>query len=106
MNADICDLDERLARYVPEPLRYPCRCWHLHVIEDPGDPVVQTQMKVFLFTHLLHWIEVMSLLGEIHNVFSVLRDMKAWFEVSSDLMSVSAGIDQILAFCYIAPSRI
>jgi hypothetical protein len=81
-NSEILDLDERLNRYLTEDLRYACRFWHQHLedVQDPDDDTYN-QAKGFFFTHLLHWIEVMSLLDDINGVFMALKDMTTWFQV-------------------------
>ncbi|KIM74793.1 hypothetical protein PILCRDRAFT_693732 [Piloderma croceum F 1598] len=80
-NSEILDLDERLNRHLTEDLQYSCRFWHRH-LQDVHHPDNDTynQAKRFFFTHLLHWIEVMSLLDDINGVFLVLKDTKTWFQ--------------------------
>jgi hypothetical protein len=76
-NSEIHGLDERLNRYLTEDLRYACHFWHRHLedVQDPDDDTYN-QAKGFFFTHLLHWIKVMSLLDDM---FLALKDMKTWF---------------------------
>jgi hypothetical protein len=51
---------------------------------DRGDDVgLHEQAEAFLFTHLLHWIEVMSLVGDVESVITVLEAVNVWFQVSS-----------------------
>jgi hypothetical protein len=81
-NSEIPDLDERLHKYLTEHLRYACGFWNRH-LEDVADDDVGAfdQAKEFLLTHLLHWIEVMSLLNDINGVLMTLRAIKPWFQV-------------------------
>jgi hypothetical protein len=81
-NSEIPDLDESLNRYLTEDLRYACRFWHRHLedVQDVDDDTYN-QAKRFFFTHLLHWIEVMSLLDDINGVFLALKAMQTWFQV-------------------------
>ena len=81
-NSEISDLQERLNKYLTEPLRYACVYWHRHLedIKD-DDHEIWDQVKRFMLTHLLHWIEVMSLLNDTNSVFVVLNDLKHWFQV-------------------------
>jgi hypothetical protein len=81
-NSEILDLDERLNKYLTEHLRYACGFWNRH-LEDVADDDVGAfdQAKEFLLTHLLHWIEVMSLLNDINGVLMTLRALKPWFHV-------------------------
>ena len=82
-NSEIMDLDQRLDKHLPEHLRYACRLWHWHLADIVESNDVYNQVKRFLFTHLLHWIEVMSLLDDTHGVFLALKDMASWLQVSS-----------------------
>jgi hypothetical protein len=83
-NSEIVDLEERLDKYLPEHLRYACRSWHWHLAGIADGHDVYNQAKGFLFTHLLHWIEVMSLLDDMDGVYLALEYMRSWFQVRSD----------------------
>jgi hypothetical protein len=66
LNSDVTYLHDRLTLCIPESLRYAC-CFfaqHLYDSSNPGD-MIMDKLNLFLTTHLLHWIEAMSLLGEI-----------------------------------------
>jgi hypothetical protein len=69
-NRAVADLEERLARAVPSELRYACQYWHIHlqhagVFSDSGLLAV---LETFCTRHLLHWVEVLSLLNKLPNV--------------------------------------
>jgi hypothetical protein len=66
LNSDVTDLDDRLTLYIPESLRYACRFFAQHIYDssNPGETIAD-KLNLFLKSHLLHWIEAMSLLGEI-----------------------------------------
>ncbi|KAJ7255287.1 hypothetical protein C8J57DRAFT_1721846 [Mycena rebaudengoi] len=83
LNSEVTDLAERLTKYIPEHLRYACRFWGSHIFHS-GDGVEEMGEKTrqFFFTHLLHWIEVMSLLGEFNVAFSTIEAVNKWFESS------------------------
>jgi hypothetical protein len=81
-NVEVSDLNERLYECLPKHLEYACIYWSRHLIHVPNtDSTVYDHAKRILFTHLLHWIEVMSLLGKIDNVFVALKDTTEWFQV-------------------------
>ena len=82
-NSEIIDLDERLNKHLPEHLQYACRSWHWHLAEITESSDVYNRVKGFLFTHLLHWIEVMSLLDDIDSIYPALGYMKSWLQVCS-----------------------
>jgi hypothetical protein len=66
LNSDITDLHACLPRHIPESLRYACRFFAQHINDSSnlGDMITH-KLTLFLTSHLLHWIEAMSLLGEI-----------------------------------------
>jgi hypothetical protein len=66
-NSEVADLEERLACAVPLELRYACQYWHIHlqyagVFSDSGLLAV---LETFCARHLLHWVEVLSLLNKL-----------------------------------------
>ncbi|KAJ7255289.1 hypothetical protein C8J57DRAFT_1721849 [Mycena rebaudengoi] len=83
LNSEVTDLAECLTKYIPGHLRYACRFWGSHFVQS-GDSVEEMgeATKRFFFTHLLHWIEVMSLLGEFDVAFSTIEAVNKWFESS------------------------
>ncbi|KAH7919545.1 YVTN repeat-like/Quino protein amine dehydrogenase [Leucogyrophana mollusca] len=81
MNSDIVGLDQRLKEKMPEHIRYSCSYWHLHLADVPGVHLgLYEEAKTFLFTHLLHWFEVMSLRGDVDGIFIALNRVKPWFQ--------------------------
>jgi NACHT domain len=92
MNADIEDLDARRERYIGGGLEYACRSWVRHVCfglrdgHDFGDVI--KVMDDFLRHHLLEWLEVLSIVGDLRCAIQSLHDLIAWFvEVSVPLFS-------------------
>lgn len=70
-NDEVADLDDRLAQSVSPQLRYACRFWSSHIVlsssQLPKD--VLDRLDFFCRKHLLHWVEVLSLINEV----SILR---------------------------------
>ncbi|KAJ7328017.1 hypothetical protein DFH08DRAFT_1026097, partial [Mycena albidolilacea] len=63
---EISDISTRIATHIPLHLQYACRHWAYHILN--GDPTtVMELLEKFLSKHLLHWIEVCSLLGDLRN---------------------------------------
>jgi hypothetical protein len=84
MNADILDLDDRLSRYIPEDLQYACRFWAEHLYKSPiDDSELYEMVRVFMFDHLLHWLEVLSLLCVLDGAVITLRTAQSWVKVIS-----------------------
>jgi hypothetical protein len=82
LNSEILDLDERLREHLPEHLRYACIYWcqHLEAIPVEHSDVCEFA-KGFFRVHLLHWIEVMSLLDHTDHVQLALSKAESWFQV-------------------------
>jgi hypothetical protein len=73
LNSDVADLDQRLDRNVSVQLRYACKHWHVHVqLAGCFHPNVITALDIFCTKHLLHWLELLSL---INHVPVTLRDL-------------------------------
>jgi hypothetical protein len=75
-NADIPNLSSRIERNLSRPFRYACRFWAIHLSEGRGDSV-RRLFRDFFYQHLLHWVEVMSLL-DYNSVFSLLERATDW----------------------------
>jgi hypothetical protein len=86
LNVDILDLSSRIETYLSPHLRYACRFWTIHLSRAKATEVVTVQQlfRDFFYQHLLHWIEVMSLL-EYNSVFSLLDRAAEWAHVMSFL---------------------
>jgi hypothetical protein len=87
LNSEIADINERLNKYLAEHLRYACVHWSQH-LEDVADEHsnVYRLAKGFFFSHLLHWIEVMSLLNATFSIFVSLNQTKSWLQVCSAIL--------------------
>lgn len=82
LNYEVTDLDHRLEGNVPEHLIYACLYWVQHLTDLPDDSSgLYNKVRAFLFLHLLHWLEVMSLLNMIDAAFAMLQSVKHWFQV-------------------------
>lgn len=93
LRQDICDLskpgtlrsevkEETVAGSVSPELRYACRYWVEHVERSQQSIVDGDAVHVFLQTHLLHWLEAMSLMGETGQCVRLLARMQALIVVS------------------------
>jgi hypothetical protein len=72
-NSDIPDLDQRLDRNASAQLRYACKYWYVHV-QSAGcfHPDLITALDAFCTKHLLHWLELLSLITQVP---AALRDL-------------------------------
>jgi hypothetical protein len=91
VNEDIDDLDARREKYIGNGLEYACRSWanHLRLASSDGDDVGRTVelVEYFFKHHLLSWLEVLSIVGDMRCAVYSLRDVKDWFvRVSVDAL--------------------
>jgi hypothetical protein len=85
LNAEVTDLKDRVARYISAFLRYACRFWVTHWLEHiraaGSRSKVPSAMEVFCSEHLLHWIEVLSLTGDLYMLMRVMPDLLSAMKV-------------------------
>jgi hypothetical protein len=78
-NAEVFNLKDRLAQYVSGPLRYACRFWVAHWLEHirvaGSRSKVPSALEEFCSQHLLHWIEVLSLTGDLYLLLRVMPNL-------------------------------
>jgi hypothetical protein len=72
--SEISDISTRIATYIPLHLQYACRHWAYHILNGELATVMELLDK-FLSQHLLHWIEVCSLLGDLRNALLSVTKM-------------------------------
>jgi hypothetical protein len=74
--------EETVANSLPPELQYACRYWVEHVERSQQSIVDGDAVHVFLQTHLLHWLEAMSLIGETEQCVRLLARLQALVAVS------------------------
>jgi WD40 repeat protein len=94
MNADISDLDARRERYIGSGLEYGCRSWAKHLrlgsMDRDNVRLVVQSLKEFFHGHLLQWLEVLSIVGDVRYAVYSLQDVVVWLvDVSTSLMFLS-----------------
>jgi hypothetical protein len=86
-NDEIPDLEARVSKYTPEAFRYSCKFWPVHHLEHMRAAGSQCPLPLgfeqFCTTHLLHWVEVLSLIKGLDTVRRVLPELIAVMDVSS-----------------------
>jgi WD40 repeat protein len=91
-NHEILDLETRLRQYVTAALRYSCRFWIAHWLKHirAAGPRAQVPdgLHDFCAEHILHWIEVVSLTGNLHAVHQAILDLMLEIEVCRLTLSV------------------
>jgi hypothetical protein len=95
-NDEISDLEIRLRQYVTAALRYSCRFWIAHWLKHIRAAGSRAQvpdgLHDFCAEHLLHWIEVVSLTGNLHAVHRAILDLMLEVEVCCLTLSVIVSI--------------
>jgi hypothetical protein len=82
-NADVPDLSGRMVRSVPEAVRYACVSWPIHLLSCGSlSGTASAALLEFCAKHLLHWLEVLSLLGELSSAGNHLPKIIVWCQVS------------------------
>jgi NACHT domain len=81
-NNDVPDLKNRIKNCIHDHLSYACRFWAEHLQETIFEPDVQLCLDHFLHRQLLHWLEVLSLIKEVHSASSSLQSAALWTLVS------------------------
>jgi WD40 repeat protein len=84
-NSDIQDLEARLRECVSSALRYSCSFWAVHYIEHIRSSGSQSKAPLgllgFCQDHLLHWIELLSLINGLNGMLQVLPTLLATLKV-------------------------
>ncbi|KAJ7636964.1 hypothetical protein FB45DRAFT_789127, partial [Roridomyces roridus] len=90
LNSEVPNLQRRLEKCLPEHLQYSCRFWASHLVQvaDLDDPLGDV-LRGFLFSHLLHWIEAMTLMNEFDAAFIALEKVHQRLE-RKDIVSICA----------------
>jgi WD40 repeat protein len=79
-NSKISDLDARILEFVPGALQYACGAWPVHLMAgDCPDGTLRAALLEFSHSHLLHWLELMSLLGLLSVTAERLTTLSPWF---------------------------
>jgi cytidylate kinase len=90
---DICDLrapgiarsdidQQTVASHIQPELEYACLYWVDHIRK--GDiHISNNELYLFLSSHLLHWIEALSLLGRASGSLGILRTLRSALQVRS-----------------------
>lgn len=67
---------------LPPELHYACQYWAHHLLRSPSPAHELIRAFSFLKTHLLHWIEAMSLLGMLSEAVGAIRELQEVIQVS------------------------
>ena len=82
LNTEIENLPERIMQSIPPFVQYACRHWSWHLANAKLSEDLLYQLKEFVNTRLLYWIEVCSLLGELRSTILALNTAQEALTVS------------------------
>jgi hypothetical protein len=83
-NDQILDLATRVKAAISPHLSYACCFWAQHFQDIPkqnSEPVFAEGVHKFSHTHLLHWLEVLSLINKVPVASRALNAADHWFQV-------------------------
>jgi len=82
-NFEVEDLDERVERHLDPALRYACKSWHKHLVDEDTarTPAFTSTLHHFLEKKFLFWLEVLSVLSAAREAVDALGVAARWLEV-------------------------
>jgi hypothetical protein len=88
-NTEVPHLQRTLERVAPAELRYACKHWHVHLrLANATLSSLISSLETFCPTHLLHWLELLSLLNDLPTAQAGIRLLLAYLRVCTPLTSV------------------
>ena len=84
--SEVEDLHTRQREYIGDALEYACHFWTNHLIKMSGsspDIEVQKAVDEFFTKHLLFWIEVLSLTGNLNIGIYAINNILQWYMLVS-----------------------
>ncbi|KAJ7770300.1 WD40-repeat-containing domain protein [Mycena maculata] len=64
---------------LPDATAYACVSWAYHVCKVGPTAELADQIHAFLAQHFLHWVEVLSVLGQSRSAIGWLNEMQDWY---------------------------
>jgi WD40 repeat protein len=81
-NSEVHHLQRTVERVAPAELRYACKYWHVHLrLANATSSSLVGSLETFCTTHLLHWVELLSLLNELPAAQAGIRMLLAYLRV-------------------------
>ena len=76
-------LKSKIDKRLPLHVQYACQYWIFHLQESKVTICDDGPVHKFLLTHLLYWIEALSLMGCIPEIFAMLTSIQSMVDVST-----------------------
>jgi len=81
--SDVNDLSTCRKEHIGEALEYACQFWTKHLMKSPsGGPDAEKVHKAidrFFTTHLLFWIEVLIIMGNLSASVHAINEIQQWY---------------------------
>ena len=81
--SEVKDISTRRKDYIGDALEYACQFWTKHLLSVPrSSPCaqeIQEAIDQFFTMHLLHWIEVLVLVGNLSVGICAINDIEQWY---------------------------
>ena len=82
--------------HIGEALEYACKFWTKHLMEISSSSLhteeVQKGIDKFFRVHLLHWIEVLAITGNLGIGVYAMSDVEKWYNLVSDMEFVCQNV--------------
>ena len=89
---EVEDLSDHKKVHIGDSLEYACRFWTKHLLETPSNTPhlgeVQKAIDKFFTIHLLHWIEVLAITGDLGTGVYLMNDIEKWCSLVSILQLI------------------
>ena len=93
--SEVKDLPIHRATHIGDALGYACCFWTMHLARTACSSldieVVQKEIDEFFTTHLLFWIEALSLMGKLDVGVYALNNIEQWYITVSCVWRVYSG---------------
>ncbi|KAI0329382.1 hypothetical protein GY45DRAFT_1337561 [Cubamyces sp. BRFM 1775] len=92
LNSEIPDLLARISQHIPPALQYACKYWTRHLCEAEVGEELLTALEEFCKFRLLHWLEVLSLLGCVDGAVMALQSVQAFLNLLIRLRTLTPSL--------------
>ncbi|KAL7953004.1 WD40-repeat-containing domain protein [Trichoderma compactum] len=78
------DIDQHIVdKHITIDLKYACLYWIHHL--QHGEQRMNSEIPTFLYKHLLHWVEVLTVVGRLSDAVTVIRRLLGIFQRLPDI---------------------
>ena len=91
--SEVKDLSVLRKEHIGDALEYSCQFWAKHLAEVSSDDndveeEVYKAIDKFFTTHLLFWIEVLTIMGKLGTSVHAINDVQQWYNSVSCKQSI------------------